>query len=85
MADLHHEHNPTLVVDRVDEAVSTVSDPIPFASCQLRASLRSRVVSQCFSALNQVSTELPNADGLQFRQRRGFDEDFISCHSASSP
>ena len=85
MADLHHKHYPQFILNRVDNTVRSASDPIPVASCQLSAPQRSGVVGQSLNVFNQVSPELPSADGLQFLQRRGLDEDFISCHSASSP
>jgi len=86
MAELEDRYDLLGVVNRVDDSVVALPNPVPVVvSGQLLAPARARVAGQGLNSSGKTLAVGLRSDRRQFLGGRTLDEDSISCHAVASP
>jgi hypothetical protein len=85
MADLDDEHDEPVVLDRVDDPIDALSNPIEVATGELLAALWTGIFGQAADSIRYLLPVPLARKRLELSGCRRLDEDFKSCHAASGP
>ena len=80
MSDLHDAHDQLFVLDRAEDPVGALTDPVPVLAAQLAATAGPRIIGQRSDASHDALAQSLLWNRLDLADGRGLDEDPISCH-----
>ena len=79
MSDFEDKHFKLRIIDQIDDAVISLSDPVFFLARKFLASMRPRIFSQIPDIPGDF-LKILLGKSIQLFDRRRLDQDFISCH-----
>jgi hypothetical protein len=86
MANLDDLDHASLIVDRVDDSVGTLTDAVVLlVSGELLTAAWTRSLGESLNARHNAETEGARLNRLELLGGGGLDENAIACHAAEGP